>query len=143
MGTNAEGRRGGRPRALAVLLALIIGWAFWGSVDRPASPTLGCHRPVGDPGQPQRVACSVDPKAPPPRQPLGVQRALGVAPDLNALSAEDFATLPGIGPRLAERIVEARRRQGGFRAIDDLGEVKGVGPAKLATLRAALEPPRR
>ncbi|HEY3451174.1 MAG TPA: helix-hairpin-helix domain-containing protein [Myxococcales bacterium] len=141
MGT--DGGRGARPRALAGLLALTIGWALWGSLEANRPP-LPCDRPVSDPRRPERVTCSLEPSAGPAgRAPLGVQRALGLPPGLNSLTAEDFASLPGVGARLAERIVEARRQQGGFQSIDDLGKVKGVGPAKLATLRAALEPPRR
>lgn len=140
MATNA--RRGSRPRALAGLAALMVGWAVWSGWTPAGEARLACDVPVSTGGHAERVWCP-DAAGPEPHQPLGVRRALGLPIDPNTLTAEDFASLPGVGPRLAARIVEARRRQGGFRSIDDLGKVKGVGPAKLAMLRAALEPPTR
>jgi competence ComEA-like helix-hairpin-helix protein len=72
--------------------------------------------------------------------PLGTLRALGLPIQLNAVSAADLEQLPGIGPQLARRIVEARRLRGGFGSVEDLIEVQGIGPAKIAALRAALNP---
>ena len=46
--------------------------------------------------------------------------------------------LPGVGPSLASAIVEYRRQHGPFRSVDDLEQVPGVGPAKLAALRPHL-----
>lgn len=54
--------------------------------------------------------------------------------NLNRASASELESLPGVGPVLAERIVAERRRQGGFRTVDDLIAVKGIGPALLARL---------
>jgi len=54
--------------------------------------------------------------------------------DLNAAPAEVFSALPGIGPKLAARIVEARG-EAPFASIDDLDRrVRGIGPAVLARL---------
>ena len=55
--------------------------------------------------------------------------------DLNAADAGQLELLPGIGPALAAAIVEHRARNGRFRSVDDLLDVPGIGPAKLATLR--------
>lgn len=55
--------------------------------------------------------------------------------DLNAATAEELETLPGVGPSLARAIVEHRTRNGRFRTLDDLVDVPGIGPAKLAALR--------
>jgi competence protein ComEA len=56
--------------------------------------------------------------------------------DLNAATAADLEALPGIGPVLARRIVEHRAQRGAFRRLDDLLQVKGVGPRLLEGLRA-------
>ncbi len=58
----------------------------------------------------------------------------------NRAAPEELALLPGIGPRLAERIVEHRRtaRPPAFRAAEDLEAVPGIGPGKLARLRTML-----
>ncbi|MBT8337458.1 MAG: helix-hairpin-helix domain-containing protein [Gemmatimonadetes bacterium] len=55
--------------------------------------------------------------------------------NLNSADPTTLIGLPGIGPVLAERIVEHRRRTP-FRSIDDLLDVPGVGPATLRRLRA-------
>lgn len=55
--------------------------------------------------------------------------------DLNLASNEQLAALPGIGPKLAERIRQKRERDGPFRSLQDLRRVKGVGAAKLERLR--------
>jgi competence protein ComEA len=55
--------------------------------------------------------------------------------DLNAATAEQLEELPGIGPSLAKAIVDHRTRHGRFRSVDDLLEVRGIGPAKLDGLR--------
>lgn len=55
--------------------------------------------------------------------------------DLNSATAAALETLPGVGPVLARRIVEYRASRGGFRRLDDLLQVKGVGPRLLDGLR--------
>jgi competence protein ComEA len=55
--------------------------------------------------------------------------------DLNAATAEDWERLPGIGPAKAAAIVETRARLGGFQSVDQLTEVRGIGPALLEKLR--------
>lgn len=54
---------------------------------------------------------------------------------LNSASAAELESLPGIGPRLAERIVQSRDQQGPFRSVDDLRERRIVGPTVLDRLR--------
>lgn len=55
--------------------------------------------------------------------------------DLNAAGAAELALLPGVGPRLADRIVADRAERGPFASLEDLGRVAGVGPITLAELR--------
>ncbi|MHA7620164.1 ComEA family DNA-binding protein [Cellulosimicrobium cellulans] len=59
----------------------------------------------------------------------------GAVVDLNAADAASLDTLPGIGPVLAERIVAWRDENGPFTAVDELGEVSGIGPAVLEDVR--------
>lgn len=59
---------------------------------------------------------------------------------LSTASAEQLDEIDGIGPTLAERIVEHRDAHGGFRSVDELAEVEGIGEKRLATLRDALQP---
>lgn len=55
--------------------------------------------------------------------------------NINTSSAERLQELPGIGPALAERIVEYRQRHGSFSSIDELAEVSGIGAATVDELR--------
>ena len=59
----------------------------------------------------------------------------GAVVDLNAATAADLDRLPGIGPVLAQRIVDHRTANGPFRSVDQLREVSGIGEAKYASLR--------
>jgi len=55
--------------------------------------------------------------------------------DLNTATVEQLDTLPGVGPVTAASIVAWRQANGKFTAIDQLGEVDGIGPARLEKLR--------
>ena len=59
---------------------------------------------------------------------------------LNAATAEQLDTLDGVGPATAQKILDWRREHGGFRTVDDLGEVPGIGPKRLAALRDKVQP---
>ena len=54
--------------------------------------------------------------------------------DLNTADVAELDALPGIGPVLAQRIVEHRSREGPFRSVDQLDDVPGIGPAIAAEL---------
>lgn len=59
---------------------------------------------------------------------------------LSSADAEALDGLDGIGPTLAERIVEWRAAHGGFASVDQLLEVPGIGPARLESLRSQVVP---
>lgn len=54
--------------------------------------------------------------------------------DLNTATAADLDALPGIGPVLAQRIVDHRTTNGPFTSVDQLDDVSGIGPAVFADL---------
>jgi competence protein ComEA len=55
--------------------------------------------------------------------------------NINTATARELELLPGIGPALAARIIAYRTENGVFRSVDDLDNVKGVGPRTLDRLR--------
>ncbi len=55
--------------------------------------------------------------------------------DLNTATVQDLDTLPGIGPVTAAAIVAWRDTNGRFSSVDQLGDVDGIGPARLDKLR--------
>jgi competence protein ComEA len=93
-----------------------------------APPPAGAAR--AHPGSPAGDA-RAEPAPPPvpgpalPSEPLDVNRA----------DAAQLARLPGVGPGLAQRIVEERERRGRFDSPEALRYVLGMGPKKLAAIR--------
>jgi competence protein ComEA len=70
----------------------------------------------------------------------GAVAAPGAAPtpglvNVNTGSESDLEALPGIGPVLAQRIIDYRTDHGPFASVDDLDDVSGIGPATLEDLR--------
>lgn len=55
--------------------------------------------------------------------------------DINTADAAALDALPGIGPATAEAIVSYRAQNGAFKQIDDIEDVKGIGPSLLAQIR--------
>jgi competence protein ComEA len=71
--------------------------------------------------------------------PVGGGAASGGGPaggrvDLNTAGVAELDALPGIGPVLAQRIVDHRSRQGPFRTVEELDDVPGIGPGTAAEL---------
>jgi competence protein ComEA len=55
--------------------------------------------------------------------------------DLNTATEAQLEALPGIGPSLAQAILEEREREGGFHSVDDLRRVRGIGDVRFTQLR--------
>jgi competence protein ComEA len=60
--------------------------------------------------------------------------APGQTLDVNTATADELVQLPGVGPSLAQRIVDYRQQYGPFQTIDDLQNVPGIGPSKFDRL---------
>ena len=55
--------------------------------------------------------------------------------ELNTADKAALETLPGIGPRTAERIIEYRTKNGGFEKVEDLMNIRGIGERTFLRLR--------
>ncbi len=74
-----------------------------------------------------------------PRHQPGATAAGTTAPrlvNINRATVAELDQLPGVGPSTARAIVEHRERYGPYATVDDLLAVRGIGPAKLAEMRA-------
>lgn len=140
-------------RALAVLAALVSLGAGIGYLDarqpRLLALTLGDSLALG------AVPAAVDSAPPRPTPRNSAYRDSAQAPamadtnqvggyttdgrlDLNRASADELESLPGVGPKMAARILAERAKRGRFKNARDLGRVKGIGPKTLAKLLPAV-----
>ncbi len=88
------------------------------------------------PGADEDPPSVVGPTGPPPTGAAGEGGEEPIAPvDLNAATAADLERLPGVGPATATAILAHRDQHGPFSSVDDLIEVRGIGPAKLEAIR--------
>lgn len=124
--------------------------AAGGPLDGADLVGLNMARRVGDgeqivvgisspPGAPPAMGSSISsaPGGPPAAPgPGGTPSAAEVSVDLNTATVEQLDTLPGVGPVTAAAIIAWRDANGPFAGVDQLGEVDGIGPARLEKLRA-------
>ena len=134
-----------------LMLAVTVGVLYWAVnpemvsepeqavvVLPPADDAQGGDEPEGTPqvaqnipARPVQTSAVSSPArpSPPPR------RAVTFPLDINKARIEDLMELPGIGETLAQRIVEYRKSHGGFRSVDELRKVRGIGEKRMAQLR--------
>ncbi len=62
--------------------------------------------------------------------------ATASAVNLNTATPVELEALPGVGPAMAQRIVEYRQQHGGFKKIEELMNVRGIGEASFLKLKA-------
>jgi competence protein ComEA len=100
---------------------------------------------VEDGGEPADTGAMPAPAARPPAAAPKKAEALKEPIDLNRATAEQLQKLPGVGPKLAQRILDERAKAP-FKSVEELRRVGGIGPKTLAKLRpfvTAGDPPPR
>jgi len=110
-------------------LVLWIGWPVPDEEPAPASVPRASHEAPSSPEPVAQAQSASQPAAaaPAPTRPSRL--------DLNRASVAELTILPGLGEVLAQRVVERRTARGGFRSVDELKEVKGIGTKRLEQLR--------
>ncbi|WP_107071853.1 ComEA family DNA-binding protein [Streptomyces sp. CCM_MD2014] len=110
---------------------------------KPGTKTDGLNRArfLVD-GEQVMVGASAPAPPPGPGTASGGQAGAGPAApvSLNTATTDQLDTLPGVGPVLAQHIVDYRTRHGGFRSVDELREVNGIGERRFADLRDLVRP---
>ncbi|MEV2238905.1 helix-hairpin-helix domain-containing protein [Micromonospora sp. NPDC049891] len=81
------------------------------------------------------VAPGVPPSGTLPGSGPGGEPGTGGRVNLNTATSAQLETLPGVGPVLAQRIIEHRDQHGGFRSVGDLRQVNGIGDARYEQLK--------
>jgi competence protein ComEA len=92
-------------------------------------------------GEPTKLGSAVTPASGGPSSstsasPSATGKPTGGPLDLNTATAEQLDALPGVGPVTAAAIVAWRDANGKFSSVDQLGDVDGIGPARLEKLRS-------
>lgn len=113
--------------------------AAGGATDDADLDSLNLASKVKD-GDKVLVPVRIEPGADPPTSgapagPSSAGGAQGGLVNLNSATAEQLDALPGVGPSTAQKIIAYRTEHGGFRTVDELMEVPGIGPAKFEELK--------
>ena len=110
-----------------------------GATDRADLSGLNLAAPLEDGRQvvvPERVRAGSPSSAAAGAGAAAAGAATPSAPvSLNSATPEQLDTLEGVGPGLAAAIIAYREEKGGFRSVDELDEVPGIGEGRMATLR--------
>ena len=99
--------------AMLVTTIVVVLWIGW-SVPQETSPPVQTAQPVAA-ASPAKAESKID---------------------INHANAAELQALPGVGPVLAQRMVEWRKVHGRYRTVEDLQEVKGIGKKRLEQMRS-------
>lgn len=101
----------------------------------PLEDGMHIHVPKKGEQPAEETTIIVEPHVVPGRRPSGPRSQTGGLVDVNTATVAELLVLKGVGPALAESIVECRTKNGRFRDIYDLLRVDGIGDGKLEGFR--------
>lgn len=120
------------PEAETTLVPAMRALSNPGPDGQPVSPTPQAAAPAFD--VPSQEAVDSPPPPPDPAPPAAPQsRVLRI--NVNSATVAELDLLPGIGPALAQRIIDERTRNGRFVSLRDLERVPGIGPKTAEKLQ--------
>lgn len=74
----------------------------------------------------------------PQNPPADAKAAVALPVNLNTATVEQLEKLPGVGPKTALRIIEYRQKNGGFKKVEELMNVQGIGEKSFLKMKQQL-----
>ena len=108
-----------------LVILILVGSGFWGVRRFAPAVFLGKPDLIAVPNEEHSQSQTTETLAPSTPELLNI----------NTASAEELQTLPNIGARMAQRIVDYREQHGKFTSVEALQNVKGIGAKTLEKLR--------